>query len=280
MRYKPPAVNKIPLQLHKAASQLSSSPTPHLDAELLLSTLLKCRREALWSRKLEWSDATQERFDQWVQRRKNGEPIAYILGTKTFGDLTFEVNASVLIPRSETEQLVELAEAALPDSPTTLADIGCGCGNIAISLKHRHPQHFVIASDVSFVAIVVAQRNAKRCGTPLQWMQGDLLQPLIERRLAPSVLIANLPYLDPRLNHDPSILHEPRPALFAPTGIIQMQRLLQQLDDLPTLPRWIFFETDPRNANDRVQHPAYRHQIKKDLGGHDRFIILERLSES
>lgn len=273
-------MNKTLTQLHNAALMLGSVADPDLDAELLLAALLNCRREALWSTDVAWVPALERRFAEGIERRKNGEPLAYIIGRKAFADLIFEVNRSVLIPRPETEELVAWVEQWMRPEHTVVADIGCGCGNIAITMSHRHPACSALGCDVSFSAIQVAQRNRDRLNANVKFFQGDLLAPLIERKIAPSILIANLPYLDPRLPHDPSIAAEPAHALFALDGIGQMLRLLDQLGQLPGLPEFIFFETDPRNSNHRVRHRGYIQQIKKDLAGHDRFIALRRISES
>jgi release factor glutamine methyltransferase len=129
-----------------------------------------------------------------IARRAAGEPVAYILGEREFYGLRFRVDPAVLIPRPETEHLVEFAIAHAPQG-ATVADIGCGSGSIAIALAHARPDLLVIATDVSAAALQVARANALALGVAqrVTFMQGDLLAPLAQASCA--VVVSNPPYI-------------------------------------------------------------------------------------
>jgi release factor glutamine methyltransferase len=167
-----------------------------LEAEVLLADCLGVERLRLY---LDYAKPLQRaelsRFRQTIRRRLDGEPLAYITGAKEFWSLTLQVERSVLIPRPETELLVELAiQRATGRDPLTVVDVGTGSGAVAIAIASELPQARVLATEMSADALVVARGNVERHGVQVELLQGDLLAPL-PRDLAPDLVVANLPYI-------------------------------------------------------------------------------------
>ena len=156
----------------------------------------------------EISRDTEAAFATYVQRRKHGEPVAYILGEKEFYGLMLEVAPAVLVPRPETELLVELA---LARSFSSLADLGTGCGAIAIAVKKQRPAARVVAVDASEAALELARRNARRHGVSLELRKGSWLAPLAGERF--EAIVANPPYVAAGDPHLGELRFEPELAL-------------------------------------------------------------------
>lgn len=162
-----------------------------LEAEVLLAELRKESRARLLSElRRQMDPAEVAAFEALLQRRLQGEPVAYILGRREFMSLEFIVCPSVLIPRQETEVLVETALRLLATgrSPRpVVVDVGTGCGNIALSLAYYFPRARVVAVDVSSAALAVARANARRLGLGrrVSFLRGDLLEPLFRCRGRP-----------------------------------------------------------------------------------------------
>ena len=150
------------------------------------------------------------RFTAFAERRRRGEPVAYIVGEKEFYGLPLAVTPAVLIPRPETELLVELA---LERPFTTAADLGTGCGAIALALKHERRAARVVGVEASVAALEVARRNAVRLGLEVDWRHGQWCEPLAEERY--EVIVANPPYVAEGDPHLAALGHEPRTALVA-----------------------------------------------------------------
>ncbi len=194
--------------LRRASSflrQHSNIDEPRLTAEILLRhTLGMTRARFFASLQDPLEDHAWETFMEAVNRRVNGEPIQYITGEQDFDGLSMSVNKAVLIPRPETELLVEHVSRLIddmehPDSPT-LVDIGTGSGAIAISLAVRHPRLHVMAVDISEEALRMARQNAARHGVEqrITFLRGDLLQPLIDKKQAVDIVVSNPPYIPTR----------------------------------------------------------------------------------
>lgn len=185
-----------------------------LDAQLLLGEATGLSRTALivhGHRNL--TRAEEDRWSAWLERRRAGEPLAYLLGRKEFCGLMLEVTPDVLIPRPETELLVEWAAslvAGMP-APASVLDLGTGSGAVALALKQRNPESAVTASDVSGGALSVARRNARRLGLDIEFAAGSWWQPLAGRRF--DVVVSNPPYIAAGDDHLPALQHEPRLAL-------------------------------------------------------------------
>ncbi len=172
------------------------SDTPRLDAELLLAHALEQPRSHLYGWPERIPTAAQAGwFQVLLSRRLSGEPIAYITGRREFWSLELEVSAATLIPRPETERLVELALASLPsDQPCLVADLGTGSGAIALAIAHERPLSQVIATDISLAALNVARRNAQRLGlTNVVFSAGNWCGALANRCL--DLIVANPPYV-------------------------------------------------------------------------------------
>jgi len=167
-----------------------------LESELLLRHTLKIDRVRLYvESERELTSEQETTFWQLVDRRLKGEPTAYITGHREFYGLDFDVSPAVLIPRPETELLVEKALAlAKSRAVSTIADIGTGCGAIAISLAKHIPDVRIYATDISTEALRVARNNAEKHGVTgrITFLQGNLLEPLPE---PVDLIIANLPYV-------------------------------------------------------------------------------------
>ncbi|WP_428309415.1 peptide chain release factor N(5)-glutamine methyltransferase [Hydrocarboniphaga sp.] len=189
------------------------SDTPRLDAELLLASVLKLSRGALFARTDELVDEDPaQRFDALVQRRADHEPIAYLLGTQGFWTLDLQVNGDVLVPRPETELLVEWAmEILARDKPVRVADLGTGSGAIALAIASERPLAQVSATDVSAAALRIAQANAQRhhLGN-LRFAQGSWYTAL---DAGFDLIVSNPPYIAAGDAHLPALKHEPLDAL-------------------------------------------------------------------
>ena len=198
--------------------------TPRLDAELLLAAAMEVDRAAIVAdpgRELEPEAA--RRFQGYAARRRGREPVAYILGSKGFRSIELAVDPRVLIPRPETEQLVE-ALLELPRG-ARVCDVGTGSGAIALALKAERPDLELVATDASADALAVARTNAARLGLAVEFRHGDLLAGTAGRIDA---VVSNPPYVEDGAELAPEILrHEPALALRAgPGGLDVIRRLL------------------------------------------------------
>lgn len=206
--------------------------SPRLDAELLLAHVLQCRRIDLIVRHDEQpTEPERAAYRSLVQKRLDHCPTAYLVGTREFYLLPFEVNSAVLIPRSDTETLVDTAIDFLRkrSSPRVL-DLGTGSGCIAVSIAHAIKSARVIAVDLSPDAVTVAKRNAQRNGVAdrVQWHVGDLFAPL-EAGMRFDLIASNPPYIPPSEIETlmPEVKdHEPRLALDGGTDGLAFYRRL------------------------------------------------------
>ncbi|WP_240126445.1 peptide chain release factor N(5)-glutamine methyltransferase [Thermomonas alba] len=187
-----------------------------IDRELLLAEALGRSRGWLYAHPEAAVPApAQARFEALLARRQAGEPVAYLLGRQGFWSLELEVGPATLIPRPETECLVELALARLPaGQPLRVADLGTGSGAIALALARERPQARIVATDASVAALAVARRNAERLGLGrVEFRQGDWLAPLCGERF--DLIASNPPYIeagDPHLTQG-DLRFEPPAAL-------------------------------------------------------------------
>jgi release factor glutamine methyltransferase len=198
--------------------------TPRLDAELLLAHVLGVDRAALVMRGDEHAHGDDRtRYLALMTRRVKREPIAYILGRREFRRITLAVDPRVLIPRPETELLVEVG-LSLPEG-LRVADIGTGSGAIALALKQERPDLELIGVDVSAGALSVARMNSQRLKLSVEWVHGDMLGGI-----ECDVVLANLPYVAANDPLGPEVaLYEPRGALLGgEDGLDLVRRLLAQ----------------------------------------------------
>jgi release factor glutamine methyltransferase len=182
--------------LGAAASGLAAaSDTPKLDAEVLLAFVTARARSSLLAFPERPVAATEaRRFAVLVARRATGEPLAYLTGEREFFSLAFAVTPAVLVPRPDTELLVEETLALCsPASPRAVLDVGTGSGAIAIALKHERPALAVTGVDVSETALAVARANAARLGLAVRWLRSSWFEALGGERF--DVIVSNPPYV-------------------------------------------------------------------------------------
>jgi len=176
------------------------------------------------------SEAERECYEALVRRRARGEPVAYLTGEREFYSLAFHVSPAVLIPRPETELLVECALALTPaHAAPRVLDLGTGSGCVAIAIALQRPRASVTTTDVSREALALARRNAARHGARIEWAQGDWYQALAGRSF--DLIVSNPPYVadgDPHLEQG-DVRFEPRGALVAgPTGLECIEIVVEQ----------------------------------------------------
>lgn len=186
-----------------------------LDAELLLAALLRTpRAELLAFDEREVDALTIALFQAALERRAGGEPLAYITGVKEFWSLPLSVAPGVLVPRPETELLVELCLARLDQQPRRVADLGTGSGAIALALARERPQWQVIATDISPDALQIAALNCRRLRvTNVDLRQGSWCEPLADELF--DAIVSNPPYIAPGDPALEQLSHEPAGALVA-----------------------------------------------------------------
>jgi release factor glutamine methyltransferase len=184
--------------LQQAKHQLAQvSSSASLDAQVLLAEITEMTRaQILAYPERELTPEQVMRYASLITRRAQGEPVAYLLGRKPFYDRELIVTPDVLIPRPETELLLEWAlEVADAEGVKRVVDVGTGSGALAVTLAALRPALTVCATDISPAALAVAQRNAVAQGAKVIFFEGDLLLPLIERDIHVDLVLANLPYI-------------------------------------------------------------------------------------
>lgn len=280
---------------------------PHLEAEILLSEILKKPREFILAhgeRELTKPQITD--YKLLIKKRLKGMPIAYIAGEKEFYGLKFKINKNVLIPRPETELMVEEALKLITrnSQPATLIDVGTGSGCVIITLakilcqESKIKNYQLWGTDISAKALAVARQNASAHNVckKIKFLKGNLLEPLVIRpdecpfgRVGywDLVILANLPYLTPnQIKNSPSIKCESKLALSAGSdGLKYYRQLFQQINKLRATSREprtirVLCEIDPSQTA-RIKQLTKRElpkascQIKKDLSGLNRLVIIE-----
>lgn len=223
------------------------TPVASLEAHVLLGHALNQPRTYLLAHPdTELSSAQTSAFDALLQRRLNGEPIAYILGHREFYGLDFSVTPAVLIPRPETELLVELALAHIPQKrPMRILDLGTGSGAIALTLAKLRPLSQMTAVDLSPDALAVAQHNAERqCVRNIRFIRSDWFQALDENDPF-DLIVANPPYIaanDPHLQRG-DVRFEPLNALQSGAdGLDAIRRIAAESRRFLTPSAWLMFE--------------------------------------
>jgi release factor glutamine methyltransferase len=234
------------------------------------------------------------KFKSLIKRRQKNEPVAYLTGIKEFYGNIFKVNKNVLIPRPETEVLVEEVLDVLKNkkdsevfwSPSKMGrvlEIGAGSGAIIISLAKELENIKFLASDVSGRALKIARKNAKlnKVENKIEFVKSDLLEKIKENEI--DVVIANLPYVlakdKGKLQKD--LEYEPQDAIYAEqNGLELIEKLLVQIGDLEHKPKYIFLEFDPRQTEDLKKMIKnilgdVVIEVKKDLAGMDRVVVIK-----
>lgn len=258
---------------------------PEREASALLEELLGVSRsELLLSRTRILTADEAARFGSWLARRAAREPLQHVAGVAHFYGLTLSVSPDVLVPRPETERLVELGLETIRSvlEPNVL-DIGTGSGAVALALKAERPDATVWATDVSAAALEVAARNADRLGLNVRFVQADLLndptvQAFAERA---DLLVANLPYL-PEADAawlSPEVQRDPSSALFSGRdGLGHARRLLEQVSNLLKPGATCLLELDPRNVRQAETEVGgwAETEVLTDLANRERFLKLRR----
>lgn len=200
--------------LLRGQAQLAGSESARLDAELLLGHVLGLSRAQLITRAAEPVSAEDARaYAELIRRRARGEPVAYLRGEQGFWTLTLKVDGNVLVPRPETELLVEWAlQLADPAQDLRIADLGTGSGAIALALAAERPHAHVVATDLSNDALRLARDNARRLGLErVEFRSGSWLEPLTGEHY--DLLVSNPPYIAMGDPHLADLRHEPLMAL-------------------------------------------------------------------
>jgi release factor glutamine methyltransferase len=223
-----------------------------LDAQLLLLSALGRPHQRAWLRAHD-TDAlplsAEQAFAALCQRRLAGEPVAYLLGRKEFFGLDLVVDARVLVPRPDTETLVEWALELHGPQPLQVVDLGTGSGAIALALQQARPAWQVWAVDASTQALAVAQLNAQRLGLPIRLQQGNWLEGLegvegaegAEGRF--DLIVSNPPYIAQGDVHLPALAHEPQSALVSGAdGLDDMRRITEQAVKRLASGGWLLLE--------------------------------------
>jgi len=257
----------------------------HLDAEILLSYVLKKEKSYLHTYPEKKLNTLQKKiFLQFIRRRLKYEPVAYITREKEFYKKKFFVNKNVLIPRPETELLIDVVTKIYNEighKNQIIADIGTGSGCISITLKKLFPNSILIATDISSKALDVAKKNAGIHRVKINFFQGNLLEPIYNKDI--NILVANLPYLALKeKNYYKKILsHEPSRALYAKEkGLFWYKKLFQQIKKMPRSPQTVIIEISPEQKKSIISLskkfiPQYSISTVKDLSGRTRIVVFK-----
>ena len=260
-----------------------------LDAQLLvLQALTRPDHQRAWllaHDTVPVDAATLERLDALAQRRLQGEPLAYLSGRKDFFGLTLLVDARVLVPRPDTETLVDWALEVLDEASAQAApaqaltlralDLGTGSGAIALALKANRPALQVDATDYSADALAVAQINAQRLGLALQFHQGSWMAALPASTARFDLIVSNPPYIAAQDPHLPALAHEPLQALVSGAdGLDDLRQIIAQADANLQSGGWLLLEHgyDQAAAVRRLLELAGLQDVqsRKDLHGIER----------
>lgn len=262
-----------------------------LDAEVLLSEILERPREYLISHDDAKLGASQlRRYLGFIARRAKFEPVAYIIGRKYFFNLPFKVSSGSLIPRPETELLVEEVLKRVRQSgekSPKIIDIGTGSGSIALSLAKNLPKAKIWALEASADALKLAKFNAKALRLSIQAEKSDLLSAMSTAEIKDAILVANLPYLDRTIAKSypleirRGLKYEPSSALYAGKhGTAVYEKLFKQIARMKVRPQYLIIEIDSHYWRDFLKlakkyFPSCKVVEKKDYAGKYRMITID-----
>lgn len=258
--------------------------TPRLDGELLLAHALGQSRLYLYLHHDEpVAEPKLSRFRELVQRRLEGEPVAYLVGRREFWSLDLKSDARALVPRPETEALVEEALERLKGrEKPTVVDVGTGCGAVALAIAKERPDALVWAMDISADALELARENATALQLSVNFVRSDLLTSLPAQATPADMVLANLPYLKPD-EVRPALRFEPRIALTAEDdGLTLTRTLLTQAADVLLPGGWVAVEVGAGHADEVAalfeQTGHYTQlQMRKDMSAIERVVAGQRV---
>jgi release factor glutamine methyltransferase len=280
----------------EAFLRLHDIDTARLDAEVLLGHALAIARTQLYARlSTILHPDQQERFWGLIQRRAAREPLSYITGEREFWSLSFRVTPDVLIPRPETELLVETTLRLLSQSPRRhhhspihLLDIGTGSGCVAIALAKELPRAELWAVDISRAALTVAQENAQRHGVAgrIHFLQGDLFSPMNKERPRFDVIVSNPPYIAHAslATLQPEVRDwEPRTALDGGAdGLDFYRRLVEESSFYLHSSGWLVMEIGVGQSSEVLRFIQMQRNFEvdasvQDYAGHERIVVASRV---
>ena len=264
---------------------LAEGESPRADADVLLCHLLGCRRSYLmtWPER-ELDAAQQATLQTWLVRRLNGEPIAHLVGEREFWSLPLKVSPATLIPRPDTEVLVEQALTRIPQGPCAVLDLGTGTGAIALALKSERPELDVWAVDRMADAAALARENSAALGLPIEVRDGSWFEPLGEpdRDETPrfAVIVSNPPYIDgadPHLEQG-DVRFEPRSALVADdAGLADIRHIVAHAPAYLLTDGWLLLEhgwDQGKAVRQLLRDGGYREVATvRDYGDNDRVTL-------
>ncbi|MCE9847607.1 peptide chain release factor N(5)-glutamine methyltransferase [Aeromonas allosaccharophila] len=264
---------------------LAKGESPRADADVLLCHLLDCRRSYLmtWPER-ELDAAQQATLQEWLARRLNGEPIAHLVGEREFWSLPLKVSPATLIPRPDTEVLVEQALTRIPQGPCAVLDLGTGTGAIALALKSERPEVDVWAVDRMADAAALARENSAALGLPIEVRDGSWFEPLGEpdRDKTPrfAVIVSNPPYIDgadPHLEQG-DVRFEPRSALVADdAGLADIRHIVAHAPAYLLTDGWLLLEhgwAQGEAVRQLLRDGGYREVATvRDYGDNDRVTL-------
>lgn len=274
--------------LTRASSFLRENGREEPVARLLLQHVLnKTHAQLLADMREEITQSEFTLFWSLIEEHAKGKPVQYLIGTEEFYGRTFQVNEHVLIPRPETEELVyetlkRIHRLFAPNSELYLTDIGTGSGIIAITMKLEIPTLQVTATDLSQKAIEVAEINAQELGADIQFLQGDLTEPVENQKW--DVVLSNPPYIsfdEAATLSDTVFNFEPHSALFAEEqGLLLYKRLSEELPKLMNKPALIGLEIGHEQGQKvknffQIAFPTAKVEIVKDINGKNRMVFCE-----
>ena len=243
-----------PLSLARALAEATRAGLARMDAQMLLLHLMgqdsHARAWLIAHDDQLLSSEQHQRWDELVRQRLRGMPVAYLTGGKDFYGLRLQVDARVLDPRPDTETLVDWALELIPaNTPCHAADLGTGSGAIALALKSQRPHAEIWAVDASADALAVARANALRLGLPVQFAQGDWLEPLAGQGF--DLIASNPPYIRADDPHLAALRHEPLPALASGAdGLDDIRRIARQAPACLRAGGWLLLEHGWDQAED------------------------------
>ncbi len=273
----PPAATVATLLAAGLGALRETSSSPRLDAELLLAEVLGCDRASLvLARDRIVDDRRGARYAALVRRRVAHEPVAYLLGRRGFRWIDLTVDSRVLVPRPETELLVEVGLTVAVGS--SVLDVGTGSGAIALALADERPDIVVHGVDVSPEAVALARLNAERLGLDVSFTVSDLLD---DAPAGCDAVLANLPYIADTARLPPDVAdHEPPLALFGgPDGLDVIRRLIHSLagGSGPGLLALEIGETQGEAVSALVTGAGFADvEVRCDLSGRDRVVVGRR----